>query len=90
MPFTPFYMGIGIFIKGILQGAFSLMVFGIMHSDVQPYYPISLKNELWGFLSINQIHKLCLYSGLLGAGIYYLVQFFNKKDNKVFKNKELL
>ncbi len=166
MPFTPFHMGIGIFTKSVLQGAFSLMVFGwaqivmdiqplvvlltgeghlhgfshtyvgatllaifsafsgkylselglliigiskksnpvkiawwivflssfigtfshvlldsFMHSDIQPFYPISLDNKLLGLLSIEQIHKLCLYSGLLGAGIYYLVQFYNKKSD---------
>ncbi len=164
MPFTPFHMGIGIFIKAILQGSFSLMVFGwtqivmdiqplvvllsgeghlhgfshtyigatllaivsaftgkylselglliigiskkanpikitwlvvfisafigtfshvlldsFMHSDVQPFYPVSLENSFVGILSYDQIHKVCLYSGLIGAGIYYLVQFYNKK-----------
>ncbi len=166
MPFTPFHMGIGIFTKALLQGSFSLMVFGwaqivmdiqplivlltgeghlhgfshtyvgaivlaifsalsgkflsefglliigiskksnpvkigwwvvylsafigtfshvfldsIMHSDVQPFYPVSLENSLWGILSIEQIHKLCLYSGLVGAGLYYLVQFLNNHTN---------
>lgn len=165
MPFTPFHMGIGIFTKSILQGSFSLMVFGwaqivmdlqplvvmltgqghlhgfshtylgasliallsavsgkylseigllilrvskkenpikimwwvvflsafigtfshvfldsIMHSDVQPFYPISLNNTLWGIISITLLHKICLYSGLVGAGIYFLVQFKNKRN----------
>jgi len=164
MPFTPFHMGIGIFTKAILQGSFSLMVFGwaqivmdiqplvvllsgeghlhgfshtyigatllaivsaftgkylselclliigiskkanpikfswlvvficafigtfshvlldsFMHSDVQPFYPMSLENSFIGILSYDQINKVCLYSGLFGAGIYYLVQFYNKK-----------
>jgi membrane-bound metal-dependent hydrolase YbcI (DUF457 family) len=164
MPFTPLHMGIGIFTKAILQGSFSLMVFGwaqiimdiqplivllsgkgdlhgfshtyigaillaifsavtgkylselglliigiskrsnpirmtwlivflsafigtfshvlldsLMHSDVQPFYPISLKNHFLGILSWEQIHKLCLYSGLIGTGIYYWVQFYSKK-----------
>ncbi len=165
MPFTPFHMGIGIFTKSILQGSFSLMVFGwaqivmdlqplvvmltgqghlhgfshtylgasliallsavsgkylseigllilkiskkenpikiiwwvvflsafigtfshvfldsIMHSDVQPFYPMSLNNPLWGIISISLLHKICLYSGLIGAGIYFLVQFKNKQN----------
>jgi len=163
MPFTPFHMGIGILTKSILQGSFSLMVFGwaqivmdlqplvvmltgqghlhgfshtylgasiltilsalsgkylseigliilgisrkenpikimwwvvflsafigtfshvfldsIMHTDVQPFYPISLNNALWGIISVSLLHKICLYSGLVGAGIYFLVQFKNK------------
>ena len=164
MPFTPFHMGPGILIKSLLQGSFSLMVFGwaqivmdiqplivllsveghlhgfshtyigatllavfsaltgkflsefgllilgiskktnpikiawwvvfvsafigtfshvlldsIMHSDVEPFFPISLQNDFLGLLTYDQIHKLCLYSGLIGAGIFYLVQFINKK-----------
>jgi len=38
MPFTPFHMGPGIFIKALLQGSFSLMVFGWSQiiMDIQP------------------------------------------------------
>ncbi len=159
MPFTPVHMGPGILIKALLQGSFSLMVFGwaqivmdiqpliviitgeghlhgfshtyigatllaivaalsgkylselglkilgisnnnkaikitwvvvfisafigtyshvvldsIMHSDLEPFYPWLASNNLLGLLNIDQLHKFCLYSGLLGAGIYYLVQ----------------
>ena len=171
MPFTPYHMGIGIFTKSILQGSFSLMVFGwaqivmdlqplvvmftgqghlhgfshtylgaslitilsavsgkylseigllilriskkenpikikwwvvflsafigtfshvfldsIMHSDVQPFYPMSPNNILWGVISVSLLHKICLYSGLIGAGIYFLVQFKNKKKIKRLSN----
>lgn len=164
MPFTPFHMGPGILIKALLQGSFSLMVFGwaqivmdlqplvvlltgeghlhgfshtyvgatllaifsaltgkflsefgllvlgiskkinpikiawwvvfvsafigtfshvlldsIMHSDVEPFFPISLQNAFVGLLTYEQIHKLCLYSGLIGGSIFYFVQFINKK-----------
>jgi len=168
MPFTPFHMGTGILIKAILQGSFSLMVFGwsqiimdlqplwvllnghghvhgfshtflggtllaivsaitgkylsefgllvlgiakpnqpiriswvvafvsafvgcfshvlldsIMHSDVQPFYPVALDNPLLGYLSVAALHKLCLYTGLVGAAIFYVVQWRNRKhDNK--------
>jgi membrane-bound metal-dependent hydrolase YbcI (DUF457 family) len=38
MPFTPVHMGPGILLKGILQGSFSLMVFGWTQivMDIQP------------------------------------------------------
>jgi len=165
MPFTPFHMGPGIFIKAILQGSFSLMVFGwtqilmdiqplvvmitgeghlhgfthtyigailiavfaaltgkylsqyglkilrithskglsiawwvvfvsafigsfshvlldsVMHSDVQPFYPISTANNLLNYVSIAALHKFCLYSGLLGTAIYYLVHWRIKESN---------
>jgi hypothetical protein len=155
MPFTPLHMGPGILLKSVLQGSFSLMVFGwtqimmdlqplvvmitgeghlhgfthtylgaviiaavsalsgkylsqiglilmgvspedpiqikwwvaflsaligslshvyldsIMHSDVQPFYPLLMTNQFFGLISVSNLHKVCLYSGLLGAIIYY-------------------
>ena len=170
MPFTPFHMGTGILIKALLQGSFSLMVFGwsqivmdlqplwvllnghghvhgfshtfigatllavisaitgkylselgliilniakpsqpikiywlvtfisafigcfshvildgIMHSDVQPFYPISLDNPMLGYMSVAQLHKFCLYIGLIGAAIFYVVQWRNRKSNQSLK-----
>ena len=163
MPFTPIHMGPGIFLKGILQGSFSLMVFGwtqivmdiqplivllsgeghlhgfshtyigatllavfsaitgkylsqfglwvlkiensiytpiqwwvvflsafigsfshvfldsIMHSDVQPLYPFTLANPLLEIIPVAVLHKLCIYSGLIGAAIYYFIQWRNKR-----------
>lgn len=38
MPFTPFHMGPGLLLKAVLQGSFSLMVFGWAQviMDIQP------------------------------------------------------
>lgn len=165
MPFTPFHMGTGIFIKAILQSSFSLMVFGwsqivmdlqplwvllnghghlhgfshtfvggsllavfsavsgkylselgltilhitdnsqpikiswliafvsafigcfshvildgIMHNDVQPFYPFSLNNPFLSYLSISNLHKFCMYSGLVGAAIFYFVQWYKSRN----------
>ena len=167
MPFTPLHMGPGILIKALLQGSFSLMVFGwaqvvmdlqplfvlltgeghlhgfshtyagatllaifsalsgkylselglklmgitnkhnpiqitwwvafssafigtythvvldsIMHSDVEPFFPLSQANNMLGFISVGQLHQFCLYSALVGVAIYYSVQFATKKHNK--------
>ena len=156
MPFTPFHMGPGILVKGLLQGSFSLMVFGwsqiimdlqplwvllvghghlhgfshtfvgcsliaifsavsgkylgefglrlirfsrpishvtiswpvavlsaffggvshvfldgIMHSDVQPFYPFVLNNPFLEWMSVEHLHKFCLYTGMLGAIVFY-------------------
>ena len=163
MPFTPLHMGPGVLIKALLQGSFSLMVFGwtqivmdiqplivvitgeghlhgfthtylgavllaifsalsgkylselglvilgmakenpikilwwvsflsafigsfshvfldsIMHIDVEPFYPITLKNHFHGIISISALHKVCLYSGLVGAAIYYVISWRIKK-----------
>ena len=168
MPFTPIHMGPGILIKSILQGSFSLMVFGwtqivmdiqplivlisgkghlhgfthtyigailialfaaltgkylselglkilkisendnpisiiwwvvflsafigsfshvlldsIMHSDVEPFFPFTLDNQFLGLISVSMLHKVCLYSGLVGAAIYYGINWkLKKKTNQ--------
>lgn len=160
MPFTPVHMGPGLLVKAVLQGSFSLMVFGwaqvvmdiqplvviltgeghlhgfshtylgatllgmaaaatgkylselglgilgipgyeqvnigwrivflsafigtyshvaidsIMHGDMAPYYPISAKNHLLGVTTVEMLHKLCFYSGVLGAVLYFAVSKF--------------
>jgi membrane-bound metal-dependent hydrolase YbcI (DUF457 family) len=165
MPFTPIHMGPGILIKSLLQGSFSLMVFGwtqiimdiqplivlisgeghlhgfthtyigamliaifatltgkylsevglkilrisknenpisimwwvaflsafigsfshvlldsIMHSDVEPLFPFTLENQFLGLISVSMLHKVCLYSGLAGAAIYYGINWRLKRS----------
>lgn len=160
MPFTPIHMGPGILIKSLLQGSFSLMIFGwtqiimdiqplivlmtgeghlhgfthtyigavliavfagltgkhlaefalkilkispqnnpisiawwvvftsafigssshvlldsIMHSDVEPFFPLTTNNQFLGLISLALLHKLCLYSGLIGAGVYFIMRW---------------
>ncbi len=47
----------------------------IMHPDVEPFYPFTTLNNFQDVISIETLHKLCLYSGLVGAGIYYIVNW---------------
>jgi len=167
MPFSPFHMGPGILIKALLQGSFSLMVFGwaqivmdiqplfvlisgdghlhgfthtyigatllailsalsgkylseigliilgladksnpvnivwwvafasafigtyshvvldsIMHSDVEPFYPLSQENSLHGLITVDELHQLCLFSALVGAIIYYSVLYVTKRRDR--------
>ena len=167
MPFTPFHMGPGILIKALLQGSFSLMVFGwaqivmdiqplfvlitgdghlhgfthtyigatllailsalsgkylseigliilgladksnpvniawwvafvsafigtyshvvldsIMHSDVEPFYPLSQATSLYGLITVDELHQLCLFSALVGSVIYYSVLYFTKRRDR--------
>ena len=168
MPFTPIHMGPGILIKALLQGSFSLMVFGwaqiimdiqpliviitgdghlhgfshtyigatllaifsalsgkylseiglkilgiskmsnpvkiswwvafssafigtythvaldsIMHSDVEPFYPLSQANNLLALVTVGQLHQFCLFSALAGAILYFSVQYVTKKHKNV-------
>lgn len=164
MPFTPIHMGPGILIKSLLQGSFSLMVFGwtqiimdiqplivlmsgeghihgfthtyfgailiaifaaltgkylsefglnvlrisksgnpisivwwvvflsacigsfshvlldsIMHADIEPFFPLTLDNQFLGLISVAMLHKACMYSGLIGTGIYFGIHWTLKK-----------
>jgi len=163
MPFTPIHMGPGILIKALLQGSFSLMVFGwtqivmdiqplivlitgeghlhgfshtyigatllaifsalsgkylsqlglwmlqitpsrqtpipwpvvfisafigsfshvlldsIMHSDVEPFFPLTTHNGFHHLISVEALHSMCLYSGMVGAVIYYGVLWYRKQ-----------
>ncbi|MCE2029572.1 metal-dependent hydrolase [Sessilibacter corallicola] len=162
MPFTPFHMGPGMVIKALLQGSFSLMIFGwaqivmdiqplivlitgeghlhgfshtyvgaillaifsalsgkylseiglfilglnkqwqvqiawwvaflsafigtfshvlldaIMHSDVEPFYPFTLNNPFLGVISVQTLHKWCIYSAFVGGILYFLVMGYLK------------
>ena len=167
MPFTPVHMGPGILLKAVLQGSFSLMVFGwtqivmdiqpllvmligeghlhgfthtfvgasliavvaalsgkylselglrllriteyqsinikwsvaylsafigsfshvildgIMHNDLAPYYPFFSTNHFLGMVTISELHQLCLYSGLIGAALFFCIQWLRKLRNKL-------
>ena len=52
-------------------GTFShVLLDGIMHADMRPFYPATSDNPLLGLISIGGLHGLCLLSGLVGALIY--------------------
>ena len=60
-------------------GSFShVLLDSVMHADVQPFYPATEANTLLGVIPLALLHKLCLYSGLLGAAIYYGLQWLRK------------
>lgn len=55
-------------------GSFShVLLDSIMHSDVQPFYPFDLTNSMQGIISVWMLHKVCLYAGLVGGVVYYLI-----------------
>ena len=67
-------------------GSFShVLLDSIMHTDVEPFYPLTLVNSFHGLVSISTLHKICMYSGLVGAAIYYAVNYctlVRDKENK--------
>ncbi len=90
MPFTPFHMGPGIAIKAILQGSFSLMVFGWAQivMDIQPLIVmITGEGHLHGFThTYVGATLLAVFSALTGkylsqVGLYVLGMNSNWKVN---------
>jgi LexA-binding, inner membrane-associated putative hydrolase len=64
-------------------GSFSHVVLdGIMHDDVQPLAPFGLSNPFLRFITVDALHKFCLYSGLVGATLYFLVLAFLRKKSR--------
>ena len=61
-------------------GSFShVLLDSVMHADVEPFSPFMLNNPVLGFLSVELLHKLCLYSGLLGVGLYFAISLWLSK-----------
>lgn len=58
-------------------GSFShVLLDSVMHADVEPFAPFIANNPFLGFLSVAALHKLCLYSGFVGVGMYFAVLWF--------------
>ena len=53
-------------------GAYShVLLDGVMLADLQPFAPFSASNAFLGFISVEALHEFCLYSALVGVGLYY-------------------
>jgi len=64
-------------------GCFShVLLDSFMHSDIQPLYPFTLSNPLLDVITTTMLHKICLYSGLVGIVLFYLVIWFKKSAKK--------
>ena len=90
MPFTPFHMGIGIFTKAILQGSFSLMVFGWAQivMDLQPLIVmITGQGHLHGFshtyLGASLIALFSALSGKYLSELGLLILGISKRENPI-------
>lgn len=61
-------------------GSFShVLIDSIMHADMEPFFPFNAENELLGLVSVELLHKLCIYSALLGGALYYGIRWILKR-----------
>jgi membrane-bound metal-dependent hydrolase YbcI (DUF457 family) len=53
-------------VGGLLGGLTHPILDGIMHTDLRPFWPISLENPFFEVIDLAALHLLCLASGLVG------------------------
>lgn len=71
---APVHIAWWVSVVSALIGSFShVLLDSVMHMDVEPFFPFTDANVFQGLISVEALHKVCLYSGVAGAGIYYLV-----------------
>jgi hypothetical protein len=59
-------------LAGGLFGGISHPFFdGLMHSDIQPFFPWSESNPLLGSVGLGTLHLGCLIAGIIGAMLTY-------------------
>lgn len=85
-PTNPIVIKWWVCLLSAMLGSFShVFLDSIMHIDVEPFFPITLANDFHGLISVKLIHKICLYSGLVGAGIYFVVSFYHSRSVELRK-----
>jgi hypothetical protein len=71
----------GIVLFSAFVGTFShVYLDAIMHSDVQPFFPVDVSNPILGVISVSALQKLCMYTGVVGMCLYVIVRFFRRVD----------
>lgn len=62
-----------------LIGTFShVLLDSIMHVDVEPFFPVTTDNVFLSLISVQALHQLCLYSGLVGGVLYFCGNWLQK------------
>jgi len=68
-------------------GTFShVAVDSIMHADMAPYFPFSEGNQLLGVVSVDVLHKVCIYTGLAGATAFFVLDRLAVKRRDKVRN----
>jgi membrane-bound metal-dependent hydrolase YbcI (DUF457 family) len=63
-------------------GSYShVLIDSLMHFDLEPFAPFMTINPFLDLVSVEALHKFCLYSGLFGAGLYFAVAHWAARHN---------
>lgn len=69
------------FLSAVIGSYSHVVLDSIMHTDIEPLSPFSQSNELLGLISVAGLHKVCVYSGLVGAVIYFAISYLLARHN---------
>lgn len=70
---VPARLTTAICIVSALIGTFShVLLDSIMHADMEPFFPFNQNNTMLLIISIANLYKLCVYTGMAGAVIYFM------------------
>ena len=72
-----------VFLSAYIGAGSHVLLDSVIHSDLYPYYPFNNSNPMLGIISVETLHKFCIYSGLLGAVGYYLTEFMLKRRQAI-------
>ena len=91
MPFTPLHMGPGLLIKALLQGCFSLIIFGWAQllMDIQPLLVIITgKGHMHGFShTYTGATLIAIISAWSGKWVYSLIMKFISNDFTMYQKQ---
>ncbi len=77
---VPKKLTMGVCVISAFLGTYSHVVLdSIMHGDIKPFYPINLENYLYLVLSFENLHKLCIYTGIIGTTIFFAIRYLKLK-----------
>ncbi len=62
------------FISAFIGTYSHIFVDSIMHSDVMPLSPFSVKSPLHGIISIEMLHMICVVSFVVGGLVYWAMR----------------
>lgn len=61
------------FISAFIGAYTHVVLDSIMHADVEAFYPFSTAKPLLEIISVSALHQVCLYSGLVGGIVYFII-----------------
>jgi len=73
------------FFSAAIGCASHVMLDAIMHHDVEPFFPVSLTNPRLNLLSNQALHQFCLYSGVIGGVVFFVVAWWQRRGQRAIK-----